>query len=572
MKIKYFVIFSFLLLAAFFFFLPAIYADSTVGWWAFNGDADDDSGNNLDGTLHNGADVSNNYLELNGTNQYVSVDDDDLLTFGDSSDDDAFSISAWVYMEDATDFPIFSKGMVPVDEEYRFRTKADDKLLLTLNDASEGPTTVIGRIYSGTALTNYEKEWIFLTATYDGSETSGGIKLYLNGTQVDDGNYQNGSYTAMENSDDPAFIGMYGFATYAQGKFDQVKLYDYELNATAVENIYEAEVDDYRLYKIEGYLYDNSNNYVNSVDTDVDNTEISFIPISGLNTGDGVKIVFANEFDLSSLDTGDISVSQNHYTNDIIAGTPVINSNEISIPITTQSDSPWMKVTVAFANSHITTPATPNSYIVTATTYDLEGDGFGGGNGDTEEDRGSVAFDFYNGDVEITATVDPTLSFTLSSTTCNLNTFSTTNIRTCSYEVTVTTNATGGYSAYIREDDDLKNSAGDMITDTASSYITSGGSGTDEEYGIGVDTQDTADIFPDYSGVDSCANLDNQSSTDLPAEPITGNDQRFATYTDPADGGSNRGQTTICHGAAIIGTTPAGVYSHNVIITITGNF
>jgi len=173
--------------------------------------------------------------------------------------------------------------------------------------------------------------------------------------------------------------------------------------------------------------------------------------------------------------------------------------------------------------------------------------------------------------VEITASVDPTLSLSLSSTTCSLNTFSTTNIRTCSYNVTVTTNGTGGYSAYIREVDDLKNSASDVISDTASSYITSGGSGTDEEYGIGVSTQDTADVFPDYSGVDTCANLDNDTIS-LPAEPITSDDQRFATYTDPADGGSNHGQTTICHGAAIIGTTPAGVYSHDVLITVVGNF
>jgi hypothetical protein len=38
-----------------------------------------------------------------------------------------------------------------------------------------------------------------VAATYDGSRASAGLRLYLNGTAVDDTNTSSGSYTAMKN-------------------------------------------------------------------------------------------------------------------------------------------------------------------------------------------------------------------------------------------------------------------------------------------------------------------------------------------------------------------------------------
>jgi hypothetical protein len=191
------------------------------------------------------------------------------------------------------------------------------------------------------------------------------------------------------------------------------------------------------------------------------------------------------------------------------------------------------------------------------------------------KDAGSSAVLIGTNQVTISGTVDPSLTLTLSDVTCPLGTLSVTNIKTCSYDATVGTNATNGYSTYIRQGAGLVNAAADEITAVAvAEDVTPGGdtAPVDEQYGIGVDTQDTTDIFPDYSAVDTCANLDSQAVNALPSEPLTTNDQRFATYTAPTDNGTTHGKTTLCHGASIIATTPAGVYSQVVTLTVVGNF
>jgi hypothetical protein len=48
-------------------------------------------------------------LWFDGSDDYVHIDDDSSLTFGDGSNDRAFSATAWAYMRDSTDFDVFSK-------------------------------------------------------------------------------------------------------------------------------------------------------------------------------------------------------------------------------------------------------------------------------------------------------------------------------------------------------------------------------------------------------------------------------------------------------------------------------
>jgi len=595
----------------------------------YSPDSSDGTGNDLDldvrlfdSTITSSDCYSGNCLEFSTTEDlevpwsgYGGNDDEyKLMSFGrgyhrpcsnpDITEDQEFTITAWVNMADATNFGIARRRTASIFE-YMFWVDSDDKLKFRANDNMQASNLNchIGRRTVNT-LTAYENTWTHLAVTYDASRSSSNIKLYINGSEVNsettvgtsnsydqdfsgcedlchggsneggactgDGDCPGGSclaeYLAAGSCTiNEMQIGLSRFSSnyYADGKIDELKLFHAELSASEVETEYLGSLEN-----LNTYFLNSNNNNITSTGQSVYNVKLTFEPVNTLDANDGIKINFQSGYDLTSVVPADISVSSANGS--ITTGTiPAITDQNIYIPISASDASGLITVEI---EDNLVTPSIPGEYDITITTWDLDSyPSFNEAN-DTREHYTASEAVFGNYDVEITATVDPTLSMSLSSSTCNLNTFSTTNIRTCSYDVTVTTNATGGYSAYIREDDDLKNSASDMITDTASSYITSGGSGTDEEYGIGVDTQDTADIFPDYSGVDSCANLDNQSSTDLPAEPITGNDQRFATYTDPADGGSNRGQTTICHGAAIIGTTPAGVYSHNVIITITGNF
>jgi len=69
-----------------------------AGWWKFNGDALDSSGNDRNGTLHGNpqfvAGVFNEALEFDGTDDYVTIDGyKGIVT--DGTNTSAFTITAW---------------------------------------------------------------------------------------------------------------------------------------------------------------------------------------------------------------------------------------------------------------------------------------------------------------------------------------------------------------------------------------------------------------------------------------------------------------------------------------------
>ena len=172
-------------------------------------------------------------------NEYLEISDSDIYSFGDGVGDNPFSLEAWVKMEDATSFPIISKGFYNTDFEWLLWTFTDDKLRFALGDESEA-SCYIGRGYN-TALTSLEGTWIHIIATYNASGASSGVKLYLNGdsTAVDDINDQNneGDYDAMENLGSSVYIGKYG-TTYAKGLIDEVKVYNKVLSPTEISKNY----------------------------------------------------------------------------------------------------------------------------------------------------------------------------------------------------------------------------------------------------------------------------------------------------------------------------------------------
>lgn len=215
---------------------PKIVENSIIAFYQFDNDANDSSPNGLNGTLQNSAVVSNDVLELNGTDQYVAVPDNNLLSFGNSTADLPFSISAWVNMTEVSNFAIISKT-----GEYQFQTDSLDKVSFQLFDDSVGSTN-IGRSYN-TALTDYEGKWLNLAATYDGSGTSVGIKIYLNGVEVDDTNSENNaaSYVAMENLTNDLLIGK-NSTDFAKGKFDDLKIYKRILSADEIKRLYDSQI------------------------------------------------------------------------------------------------------------------------------------------------------------------------------------------------------------------------------------------------------------------------------------------------------------------------------------------
>lgn len=166
------------------------------------------------------------------------------------------------------------------------------------------------------------------------------------------------------------------------------------------------------------------------------------------------------------------------------------------------------------------------------------------------------------GQIIISASVDPSLTLTLSSTTCSLGTFDATKVNTCQYNATVTTNASSGYTAYIRDDGKLRNATND-INNVAGGQTDPGS----EEYGVATSSAAGGlDITATESGVD-CATANGGASA-VNALALTTSDQSYAKATAPI----SADVTTLCHSATIAGATPAGAYAQTVTITVVGNF
>ncbi|MFA5188826.1 MAG: hypothetical protein WC460_05690 [Patescibacteria group bacterium] len=322
--------------------------------------------------------------------------------------------------------------------------------------------------------------------------------------------------------------------------------------------------------------HDASGNNVSAVNTAINTTTVSFDPDGNINTGDGITVQFDNS-DLSTAPVvnGDVTVTQAHTATDITKGTAIVGGiglqNVLAIPITTESDTPSGAVTITIANSHITTPSSSGTQKITLGIWDLGADEAWGGTGadaDTILDSSYAAVVIGTNQVNISGTVDPTLTLTLSGTTCALGTLSTTGLSTCSYDTEVSTNADSGYTAYIKADGNLRNATNSItnVADATVGVTNSGGVSTEEEYGIST-TNASSTIVENDSGTD-CATLDGQLTTAMPGSALSTSDQSFATATSPVSADS----TTLCHAAVIMGTTPAGAYAQVVTVTVVGNF
>jgi hypothetical protein len=173
---------------------------------------------------------------FDGQNDYCSISDNPAFTFGTGgTNDSAMSVSAWIYMNDATSFSIMGKYGAS-DKEWLFDVETNDKLRFQAYDQSADAR--IGRKYN-TALTSREGQWLHVVAAYSGNEASSGISLYINGQSVDDTDYETGSYSGMENLGSNIFIGgNQAGGKYANGCITETSIWAHELTNAEVQELY----------------------------------------------------------------------------------------------------------------------------------------------------------------------------------------------------------------------------------------------------------------------------------------------------------------------------------------------
>jgi hypothetical protein len=174
-------------------------------------------------------------LDLDGAGDYMALGDQDIFSLGDGAGtDNAFSISVWFNADSIGTFVIAAKDASGA-REWEIRTISSQLHFYAFGTGGG----YIGRNYS-TALST--GQWYHAVVTYDGSKANSGIKLYLDGSQVDNGDYSGGTYTAANNTTTEVRVGQAEINSSAgDGKIDELAIFNSELTAAQVSNIYKGE-------------------------------------------------------------------------------------------------------------------------------------------------------------------------------------------------------------------------------------------------------------------------------------------------------------------------------------------
>jgi len=173
------------------------------------------------------------FVNINGTSEYLYRANDTDFDFGDAATDDAFSVVCCVNPDDVTSRQIIGKWDDNNQREWRLFFDASGYPTFQLYD--ESADTYIGR-QDQTAFTT--GSWQVLVATYDGSGINAGCKIYIDGVQLDDTDYDNGVYVAMEAVTANLMVGALKnaavYSEYYDGKMTWIGVAAKELSADEV--------------------------------------------------------------------------------------------------------------------------------------------------------------------------------------------------------------------------------------------------------------------------------------------------------------------------------------------------
>ena len=229
-----------------------VYTDNLVASYSFDTDFSDYTGNN-DLTAFGSATAGvaggkvSDCAELDGNSDYTIAADSDDFSFTNGTNDLPFSISFWANFDSYNPSPanaswIISKRDAATKEEYQVAFLNN---IFAVNLFSQGGNSA----YIGKTLpfvpTTGGTTWQHFTVTYDGSNTSNGIKMYIDGISQTTTNSVGGTYLGMINGSEPVNIGSHSWGPQNgefDGKLDEFHIWkNRELTSAEVLDIYNTE-------------------------------------------------------------------------------------------------------------------------------------------------------------------------------------------------------------------------------------------------------------------------------------------------------------------------------------------
>ena len=148
--------------------------------------------------------ISSNYSVTLDGDDYLTVSDDNSVSFGDGSADSNLSISFWLKVDDISDSGAF-QGILVKGEEYEIHINTQyDRMLFRRVDNSANT-----RFYRGSSNSSViEGVWQHFLITSDDSELHSGVTWYINGSAATHyGGGTDGGYVASENDSTDLYIG-----------------------------------------------------------------------------------------------------------------------------------------------------------------------------------------------------------------------------------------------------------------------------------------------------------------------------------------------------------------------------
>lgn len=225
---------------------------------------------------------------------------------------------------------------------------------------------------------------------------------------------------------------------------------------------------------------------------------------------------------------------------------------------------------IALTDASGDTTATPGTIVLTGitngsvadTTYYVEVNTYGNTDCSTGPvDYGAIGYVYVNG-VLISGSVNPSLGFAISSTSCSLGTLSSSAASSCSHTISAGTNASSGYTLSYLAATDLT-SGSNTISDSGTSGATST-PGT-EQFGLNLKNNATPDVGADPSGGSGTASTHYDTADTFSFDTSGATVATASSYTTTTT-------FTASYLANISTSTKAGTYATTMTYNITANY
>ena len=210
-----------------------------VGWWPFNGNANDASGNGYNGAV-NGATLTtdrygnnNQSYQFNGSTSLITLDGTSTINFSSG-----VTFSAWIYSYDYRMASIVDKTPGCPGVGFRINTRYNHDI--TSEEACYGSGVSVSTAPSAYSVDN----WVFVVGTLD--LISGTNSVYINGNLISSENtaqpFSNTDIIAIGSANVIPYPVPYEFF---YGKIDDVGIWTRALNACEINELYNSQLNTF---------------------------------------------------------------------------------------------------------------------------------------------------------------------------------------------------------------------------------------------------------------------------------------------------------------------------------------